>query len=104
MLHGSWRTTVSGVLTLVFGLMALVGLAKDQFPAEWHPVLTLLGLIGAGGTTLATAAGLIVSRDNNVSSEQAGCKHAPTTTFTPPQGTTINTMEPGGAGRSGGGQ
>jgi hypothetical protein len=58
----SWKTTVCGVLGLLGGLIA-------QFFPEYSRYGLFLASFGAG-------LGLLFARDNNVTSEQAGCAPA----------------------------
>lgn len=61
----SWRTTLAGVLTLIGVLATQAGAYFDDDPTtaiDWKIV----------APALTAAAGLLFSRDNNVTSEQAG--------------------------------
>ena len=63
----SWKTTAFGVCTIV---MALAGAGKallDGDPATGVDIPMLIAYI-------TTGIGLIMARDNNVTSEQAGAK------------------------------
>lgn len=62
----SWKTTVSGVGSILAGLGTLAKLiSSGNFTAEG--ITAAIGLITGGF-------GLVFARDNNVSSEDAGAK------------------------------
>lgn len=63
----SWKTTVTGVLTIVVALASAAKMMFDSDPATNPDIPTVITAITAG-------IGLITARDNNVSSEQAGVK------------------------------
>jgi hypothetical protein len=65
-MKGSWRTTLAGVVSILGALGAAGNLILNQdfAAASWTTIF--LGL--------TTGAGLINSRDNKVTSEQAGIK------------------------------
>ena len=60
----SWKTTLSGVAAI---LAALGGLAKGVSDGNYE-------IVGASITGIITGIGLIMARDNGVTSEQAGAK------------------------------
>ena len=64
----SWKTTTCGILAAVAAGITLVAVPLlDEDPAtvaNW----------GAFGATLAVAIGLLMARDNNKTSEDAGAK------------------------------
>ena len=63
----SWKTTVSGLLaalTVIFGQVTNLFDGDSNTVADWNIVIA----------TVMTAIGLFNSRDNNVSSEEAGAK------------------------------
>lgn len=64
----SWKTSLSGVLTiLVAAITYVIQPMLDADPLtvpQWGPVLA----------TVSAAAGLLFARDNNVTSERAGAK------------------------------
>lgn len=63
----SWRTTTAGLTIIASTLTAVAGVA-GAVPESWRPYCVLAGAIGVG---LSAGIGLIVSRDNKVSTEEA---------------------------------
>jgi hypothetical protein len=61
----SWKTTLSGVATILGGVAGAIKLYLSGNVGE---------AITVGFTAITTGIGLIAARDNNVSSEQAGAK------------------------------
>jgi hypothetical protein len=61
----SWKTTLSGIATILGGVAGAIKLWLSGNVAE---------AITVGFTAVTTGIGLIVARDNGVSSEQAGVK------------------------------
>lgn len=64
---GSWKTTAAGVFAALGALGSALSAALDSDPAtvaDWPLV----------GVAIAAAVGLFVSRDNDVSSEDAGAR------------------------------
>jgi hypothetical protein len=64
---GSWRTTALGVCTILAAVAAVGKSLFDGDPATNPDWGTTIGAITAG-------VGLIMARDNKVTSEQAGAK------------------------------
>jgi CRISPR/Cas system-associated protein Cas5 (RAMP superfamily) len=65
MIRGSWKTTITGILTII---VAVGGAALHYMQTgELPPIGTLIGAIMAG-------VGLLTARDNDVTSEEAGAK------------------------------
>lgn len=66
-MHGSWKTSLSGI---VAGIMLLLGQAQTLLDAddatnpEYTAIVAAIGMISLG----------INSRDDNVTSEQAGAR------------------------------
>lgn len=63
----SWKTTLSGVLTILGALIVAGKSLLDNDPSTNPDISALMLAITAG-------AGLIAARDNGVTSEQAGAK------------------------------
>ncbi len=63
-MNKSWKTTVTGLLTIV---VVLAGAVKAYLTGVAIDYPTVISAITAG-------VGLITARDNNVTSEQAGAK------------------------------
>lgn len=62
--QGSWKTTSAGLLAIAGGLVRMAFAIKSGNVTE-EAVMTTI-------TTIVTGIGLLVARDNNVTSEQAG--------------------------------
>ena len=65
MKNASWKTTTAGVAAIVVALATAVGALFDADP-------TTLPDWGAVAAAVMAGVGLIVARDNNVTSEKAG--------------------------------
>jgi len=65
MKNASWKTTTAGVAAIVVALATAVGALFDADP-------TTLPDWGAVAAAVMAGVGLIVARDNDVSSEKAG--------------------------------
>lgn len=66
----SWRTTVAGVLaglSVVFGQLSAILDGNPDTQVDWTMMATTLGVLFA-------SFGLVVARDNDVTSEKAGAK------------------------------
>lgn len=71
--QGSWKTTSAGLLAIAGGIVRLAFAIKSGNVSE-EAVMTTI-------TTIVTGIGLLVARDNNVTSEQVNAgKHEPTVT------------------------
>lgn len=66
---GSWKTTSAGLLAIIGGIVRLAFAIKHGAITE-EAVMTT-------ATTIVTGIGLLVARDNNVSSEQVGAVKPP---------------------------
>ena len=63
-MKGSWKTSAAGASSILGGLALVAkGISENNFEA-----------IGSGITAVIAGIGLILARDNNVTSEQAGVK------------------------------
>jgi len=67
-MSASWRTTTSGVLTIIVAAINLIAL--PLLDTDPNTVPNYAGFIAL----LMPALGLLMARDNKVSSEQAGAK------------------------------
>lgn len=66
-LSGSWKTTLAGIATILTAVGNAVKALVDNDPSTSVDIGVLIAAITAG-------IGLIMSRDNKVTSEQAGAK------------------------------
>lgn len=66
--RGSWKTTSTGLLAIIGGIVRLIFAVKAGNLSE-EAVMTIL-------TTIITGVGLLAARDNGVSSEQVGADPA----------------------------
>jgi hypothetical protein len=66
-MKGSWKTTMAGVAAILTALGSALTAIFDGNPSTNVEIATTVSAIMAG-------IGLIMARDNNVSSEQAGVK------------------------------
>jgi hypothetical protein len=65
-MKGSWKTTMVGILTLVGAIVTGAIALLDSDPTTVVDLTTIIQAI--------TGLGLMVARDNKVTSEQAGAK------------------------------
>ena len=66
-LSGSWKTSITGIITIVVAILNALKLLVDGDPTTNPDWSLLIASITAG-------LGLLFARDNNVSSESAGAK------------------------------
>lgn len=74
MFQGSWKSTTAGIVALVAVISGALSLLLDDNPEtnpDWNVVFAVAASIIA---QIFNGVGLLFTRDNNITSEEAGAK------------------------------